>query len=141
MSKDMAFVQRTRSRLMHLKKRVLKAKENYLLKLGTKLKDPATCNKANWKNINKIMNKYKGPRITPFLINNIYVTNSKSKANELDRLFSNQCKPLNNGSFLPCFSYLTDKHLTNITITDDEILSLIHELNPSKAHGCDAVSA
>ena len=121
--------------------RILKAKENYMLKLGTKLADPATSNKAYWKYINNIMNKCKAPRIPPFLINNIYVTNCKSKASELNRFFSNQCKPLNNGSSLPCFSYLTDKRLTNITVTDNEILSLIRGLNPSKAHGCDDVSA
>ena len=45
-----------------------KSKQNYLLKLGSKLADKFTGQKSDWKIVNKLMNKCKIPRIPPLLI-------------------------------------------------------------------------
>ena len=41
---------------------------------------------------------------------------------------------------MPFLSYLTDKRLHNIPITNDDIIALIRGLNPAKANGPDGIS-
>ena len=43
-------------------------------------------------------------------------------------------------SKLPNFSYKTEKILTSFDIKDDDILSIIKNLNVDKAHGWDQLS-
>ena len=54
--------------------------------------------------------------------------------------FASQCTPIKNGSKLPNFSYKTEKILTSFDIKDDDILSIIKNLNVDKAHGWDQLS-
>ena len=55
-------------------------------------------------------------------------------------LFSKQCTPITNSSVLPPLNLLTDKTIDHISIQDDEIISLIRNLNPNKATGSDGIS-
>ena len=41
---------------------------------------------------------------------------------------------------LPVFNYSTDQRIDNIAILNDEIISLIRNLNPNKATGSDGIS-
>ena len=120
---------------------VSKAKKSYLSNLGTKLTDPNTSQKAYWKIINKIMNKCKAPKIPPIFLNNKFIVNCKDKANEFAYFFTEQCKPLINNSILPNFNYSTDSRFDTITISENEIISLIRSLNVGKANGPDGISA
>ena len=45
-----------------------------------------------------------------------------------------------NNSVLPNFSPLTNKRIDHITIKNEEIISLIRNLNPNKANGPDGIS-
>ena len=54
--------------------------------------------------------------------------------------FSQQCKPIINNSVLPILGSLTNKRIDNITIENDDIISLIRKLNPDKATGSDGIS-
>ena len=54
--------------------------------------------------------------------------------------FASQCTPIKNGSKLPKFTYKTEKILTSFDIKDDDILSIIKNLNVDKAHGWDQLS-
>ena len=54
--------------------------------------------------------------------------------------FVSQCTPIKNGSKLPNFSYKTEKILTLFDIKDEDILSIIKNLNVDKAHGWDQLS-
>ena len=99
---------------------IQKSKTKYLENLGDKLANQDTCQKTYWKIINRVMNKYKSPKIPPLLINNIFVLNAKEKANEFIKYFSAQCTPLVNDSSL---------RLNHIPFTREEILSLIRNLN------------
>ena len=53
--------------------------------------------------------------------------------------FASQCTPIKNGSKLPNFSYKTEKILTSFDIKDDDILSIIKNLNVYP-HGWDQLS-
>ena len=86
------------------------------------------------------MNKCKAPRIPPLLVNNLVLINCKEKAKLLTDFFSQQCKPVINGSILPAFGFLTNERIEQIAIGNKDIISLIRQLNPNKASGSDGIS-
>ena len=69
-----------------------------------------------------------------------FILNCKGKAKHFNDFFSQQCKPIINGSVLPSLIYFTDKRIEDITIQIDEIISLIRNWNPNKATGSDGIS-
>ena len=52
----------------------------------------------------------------------------------------NTLLPVVNSSELPNFSYKTEKRISDTEIKEDNILLIIKNLNPSKAHGWNNVS-
>ena len=70
----------------------------------------------------------------------MFILNCKEKAKYFNDLFSNQCKPIKNNSVLPNLTFLTEKRIDLIAIQNDEITSLIRNLNPNKATGSDGIS-
>ena len=54
--------------------------------------------------------------------------------------FAQQCKPVINSSVLPVFSFLTAERIDHITIENDDIISIIRQINPNKATGSDGIS-
>ena len=120
---------------------ILQAKSDYLKKLGNEIADPRTSQKSYWKIINRVLNKCKAPKIPPLLVNNIFVTNAKEKAEVFLNFFSEQCKPIENDSVLPNFAFLTNERLTQIPIVEHDILTLIRNINKNKSSGSDGISA
>ena len=116
------------------------AKLNYLTNIGNKLNNPKTNQKSNWKIINKVMNKCKTPKIPPLLVSNLFILNCREKAKLSTDFFSQQCKPVINHGVLPNFNYLTNGKIEQIPIENEDIISLIPKLNPSKANGSDGIS-
>ena len=116
------------------------AKSSYLTNLGNKLHSPNTPQKSYWKIISRVMNKSRAPKIPPLLVNNLFILNCKDKAKHFTEFFSQQCKPIINGSILPTLTYLTDKRIDHIAIEYDEIISLVRKINPNKATGSDGIS-
>ena len=62
------------------------------------------------------------------------------KAKHFNEFFSQQCKPVINSSVLPNITFLTDKRIDQITIGNDEIITLIRNINPNKGSGSDGIS-
>ena len=119
---------------------VEKAKINYLTKLGNKLNDPDTSSKSYWKIINRVMNKSRAPKIPSILVENVFILNCKEKAKHFNDFFTKQCKLIINDSTLPEFIFHTDRRINHIPILNEDILSLIRNLNPNKATGSDEIS-
>ena len=72
---------------------------------------------------------------------NRFVTDFDKKAELFNSLFAKQCTVINNGSSLPSELLLkTDKLLSNITFTSDDILKIIQNLDSEKAQGYDTMS-
>ena len=111
------------------------AKLTYLKNLGHKVNDLSTSQKAYWKIINIVMNKCRAPKITPLLVNNMFILNCREKAKLFNDNFSKQCRPITTSSVLLPLNPLTDKK--NDHIQSDEIL---RNLNPNKASGSDEIS-
>ena len=62
------------------------------------------------------------------------------KALYFNNYFSLQCTPVINNSVLPILRFLTNKRIDNVTIGNDEIISLIRKINRNKATGSDGIS-
>ena len=86
------------------------------------------------------MNKCKAPKIPPLLINNQYILDCREKAKHFNEFFSQQCKPIANSSVLPNITFFNNKRIDQINIGNDEIYSLIRNINPNKATGSDGIS-
>ena len=114
------------------------AKMSNLANLGDKLNSANTSPKSYWKIINRVMNKCRAPKIP--LANNLFILNCKEKAKHFNDFFSQQCKPIVNSSVLPILYFFTEKIIYHITVKNDEIISLIRKINPSKATGSDGIS-
>ena len=86
------------------------------------------------------MNRCRAPKIPPLLVDNVFVLNCVEKAELFNDFFSKQCTPIINSSVLPTINFLTDKRIDYISIQNEEIISLILNLNPNKASGSDGIS-
>ena len=111
------------------------AKLKYFTDIGRKLSHPSTGTKKYWSLINKILNKSKIPEIPPLLEEDIFVTDDyASKAQIFNHHFIFQCIALNSGSEIPSELPITSFQPRGFLISDDEILKIIRNLNPNKAH-------
>ena len=119
---------------------IIESKERLIAKMSAKLDNPKTVLKTYWSIINKFLSNKKTPIIRPVLVNGELVSDFEQKANLFNNYFASQCTPIKNGSKLPNFSYKTEKILTSFDIKDDDILSIIKNLNVDKAHGWDQLS-
>ena len=108
-------------------------------KMAEKLDHPFTAPKACWSIFNNFLGKGKTPNIPPLIINDFVVSDFTAKANILNNFFTSQCSPVVNSSTLPNFCYKTQKRISDIEIKEDDILLIIKNLNPNKAHGWDNV--
>ena len=106
--------------------------------MGNKVNDPSTSPKSYWKIINRVMNKYRAPKIPPLLVKNQFILDCREKAKLFSYFFSQQCKLIVNSSVL--LNFLTDKRIDQITMGNDEIISLIRNINPNNATGSDGIS-
>ena len=86
------------------------------------------------------MNKCKIPRIPPLLVGDKFITTCKEKATLFNDYFLLQCKPIQNSSTLPVFSYITNSTLETVDFDRQSILTLINALNVNKAYGVDQIS-
>ena len=121
-------------------KAVETTKSSYLTNMGNKPNEPGISQKSYWKIINRVMNKCRSPKIPPLLINNQFILDCRDKAKLFNDFFSEQCKPIVNSSVLPNFAFLTVKRIDELIISNDEISSLIRNINPNKATGSDGIS-
>ena len=70
-----------------------------------------------------------------------YVTDFKKKAELFNLFFAKQCSIIDNSGELPLnVLEKTDKSISAITFTGDDIATLIKNLDPNKAHGHDMIS-
>ena len=119
---------------------IVTAKENYQKKMAEKLDNPFTAPKASWSILSNILGKRKTPNIPPLIVNDFVVSDFTTKANLFNNFFASQCSPVVNSSTIPNFCYKIQKRISDIEIKEDDILLIIKNLNPNKAHGWDNVS-
>ena len=114
------------------------AKDIHYKKLANKLNDPLLGPKAYWSILNGFLDKGKIP--PPLFVNNSFETAFLKKANIFNNHFANQCTVLNNDSGLPELTFGSDCRINDFLIQHDNVIKIIRDLNPAKAHGYDDIS-
>ena len=115
-------------------------KQKYYQRMADKINKIKKSSKAYWSLLKIFLNIEKVPLIPPILFNDEFVTDFKRKAELFNCFFGSQCSLIVNSSKLPNFEYLTDKRLSTINFSDDEIFEIIKKLDVNKAHGHDNIS-
>ena len=92
-------------------------------------------------NFEDILNNKKIPCIPPLKHQNKYVTDFEGKAEIFNSFFAEQCSLMNDSSTLPLtFLKRTDKFVSSISFSSNDISRIIRDLDPTKAHGHDMIS-
>ena len=117
------------------------SKQEYFSKIVKKLSDPNTSSKTYWSILKSLLTGKKVPCIPPIFHKHKFITDFREKAELFNSFFANKCSLITNTSVLPinCES-LTDKSLSSISFTDNDIGKIIKSLDPNKAHGHDMMS-
>ena len=77
----------------------------------------------------------KVPCIPPIFRENKFISDFREKAELFHSLFVNQCLLIKNASVLPTnCKNITDRSLSNITFTDNDIEKIMKGLDPNKGH-------
>ena len=116
------------------------AKDNHYKKRANKLNDPLLGPKAYWSILNGFLGKAKIPMIPPLFGNNSFETDFLKKVNMFNNHFANQCTVLNNDSVLPEITFASDCRINYFLIQHDNVIKIIRDLNPAKAHGYEGIS-
>ena len=87
--------------ITELNKLIATTKALYCENLGKKLNNPLVQAKTYWSILKTFYNGKKIPLIPPLLVNNMFVTDIKTKADIFNKFFAEQCIPLKNDSKIP----------------------------------------
>ena len=88
-----------------------------------------------------LLNGKKIPCIPPLFHGDKLIVDFQEKREILNSFFTDQCSPISNGSVLPSELPLrTGSSLSSCHFTKDDILRIINNLDPNKAHGHDEIS-
>ena len=118
-----------------------KSKTYYYSKLSQKLSNKATSSKAYWSILKTFLNDKKIPCIPPVFHDNKFVIDFREKAELFNTFFAEQCSlPKNNSELPKNLLFLTEKRLSNVQISNENIIKIINNLDPNKAHSRDMIS-
>ena len=65
---------------------------------------------------------------------------SGDKVIKISCFFSKQCKTIINNSVLPALTFFTNNRIDDVTIVNEEIVSLVRKINPNEATGPDGIA-
>ena len=125
----------------HLNQSIQIAKQNCVNKIAQRLGDPNTSSKCYWSLSKTLLNGNKIPCIPPLFHGYKFIVDFQEKSEIFNPFFADQCSPISNGSVLPSELPLRkDSSLSSCHFTKDDILGIINNLDPNKAHGHDEIS-
>ena len=125
----------------HLKTSIEESKQKYYSRLSNKLLDSKPSPKSYWSILKTFLNNKKIPCIPPLLHNGKFIMDFKEKAELFNDFFTMLCSLVNNNSELPSvLTKETCKLLSTVEFSTNDILKIIRNLNPNKAHGHNMIS-
>ena len=87
------------------------------------------------------LNNIKIPNILPLFHENKFVTDFKENAELFNAFFAKQCSLIDTKSNLPNqLIYSTEKRLSTMRFSEDDIAKIIQNLDPNKVQGHDQIS-
>ena len=97
--------------------------------------------KVCWSMLKTLLSDSKIPCIPPLIVDDQFVVDFHKKAEMFNEYFSKQCSIIQNGSSLPNeMETWTNKTLTSIDFSEDDIYKIIKKLDTNNAHGYDMIS-
>ena len=100
---------KSQSKAEYCTEEILKAKNDYILRMTSKRNDTKAAPKTHWSILNRFLYNKKIPLIPPLLINSKFISDFPVKANLFNSFFASICStPINNGNTLPQFAYKID---------------------------------
>ena len=117
------------------------SKTKYYFKLANKLSSKKLNQKCYWSILKSFLNGKKIPCIPPIFHNDNFITDIREKSELFNTFFAQQCSLIENSSTLPtCIFPKTNKSLSTIYFSEEDILKIIRSLDPNKAHGHHNIS-
>ena len=117
------------------------SKHKYHARLSKKLSDHVTSPKSYWSILKTFLNNKKIPCIPPLLNENKFIIDFRRKAKIFNTFFAKQCSLINTSSVLPTTLTMKPREpQSTIRFTSDDILKIIRNRDPNKAHGHDMIS-
>ena len=104
---------------------ILKAKNNYILRMTSKLNDSKTAPKTYLSILNRYLYNKKIPSIPPLLVDSKFTSDFCVKANLFNDFFASICTSINNGSILPQFAYKTDVKINSFQVNQNDVSLII----------------
>ena len=87
------------------------------------------------------LNDIRIPCIRPVFHDNKFAIDFREKAELFNTFFAEQCSlPKNNSELPKNLLFLTEKRLSNVQISNENIIKIINNLEPNKAHSHDMIS-
>ena len=87
------------------------------------------------------LNDIRIPCIRPVFHDNKFAIDFREKAELFNTFFAEQCSLPKNNSELPNnLLFLAEKRLSNVQISNENIIKIINNLEPNKAHSHDMIS-
>ena len=118
-----------------------KSKNNCYSKLSQKLSNKTTTSKAYWSILKTSLNDKKILCIPPIFHDNKFGFDFGEKAELFNTFFTEQCSLSKKNSELPKnLLLLNKKRLSDVQISNENIIKIINNLDPNKAHGHDMIS-
>ena len=109
--------------------------------MSQKLSNTATSSKAYWSILKTFLNEKKILCIPPVFHDNKFAIDVREKAELFNTFFAEQCSlPKNNSELPKNFPFLTGKRPSNVQISYENIIKIINDLDPNKAHSHDMIS-
>ena len=87
------------------------------------------------------LNNKKIPLIPPLFYKNRFITYFEEKAEIFNSFFAKQCSLIRRDSELPTnLIFYTDNRLFTVNFSHEDVIKVIQNFNPNKAHGHDNIS-
>ena len=110
-----------------------KSKNNYYSKLSQNLSNKVTSCKAYWSILETFLNDKKILCIPPVFHDNKFVIDFREEAKLFNTIFAEQMTLQKNNSELPKNLLVTEKRLSNVQISNENMMKIINNLDPNKA--------
>ena len=110
-----------------------KSKNNYYSKLSQNLSNKVTSCKAYWSILETFLNDKKILCIPPVFHDNKFVIDFREEAKLFNTIFAEQMTLQKNNSELPKNLLVTEKRLSNVQISNKNMIKIINNLDPNKA--------
>ena len=117
-----------------------KSKQDYIDSLANKLKGPNLSSSDYWKTLKSFINSSNSTAIPPLLHDDTYYSDNVAKANFLNDFFVEQTVIDENNASLPAPIFPEDACLNTVSVTPEEVKSVLQTLKLGKSSGPDNIN-